>query len=107
VKAVKFRRMTGDRDEVEVPARTVCVAAGTSPNTMYEKEYAGTFQLDAKRQYFQAHSATALGDSFTLAPASGRDPEAFFTSYQGKGRRAVSFYGDNHPYYAGSVVKAM
>src|SRR5262249_33894814 len=30
---------------VELPARTLCVAAGTSPNTIYEKEHPGTFQL--------------------------------------------------------------
>lgn len=120
VKAMKFRRMTGDRDEVELPARTVCVAAGTSPNTMYEKEYEGSFALDAKKQYFQAYEAKVDGERVVLSPSSGRNPEAFFTSYAGdaalrgedgvvSGRRdrAVSFYGDNHPYYAGSVVKAM
>lgn len=32
--------------------------------------------------------------------------QAFFTSYQKDGKH-ISFYGDNHPYYAGSVVKAM
>ena len=37
---------------------------------------------------------------------SERTEEAFFTSYS-RGRRCVSFYGDNHPHYAGSVVKAM
>jgi NAD(P)H-flavin reductase len=104
---MKFQRLTGDRGEVELPARTVCVAAGTSPNTMYEKEYHGTFALDAKGQYFLAHTATIEGDGVALAPAPahGAD-EAFFTSYS-HGNKCVSFYGDNHPYYAGSVVKAM
>ena len=32
--------------------------------------------------------------------------QSFFTSYEKDGKR-VSFYGDNHPHYAGSVVKAM
>jgi NAD(P)H-flavin reductase len=99
-------RLSGDRAEIELPARSVCMAAGTSPNTMYEKEYEGSFALDAKRQYFQAHTATVSGDDVTLAPASGRTDEAFFASYK-KGRHVVSFYGDNHPHYAGSVVKAM
>jgi NADPH-dependent glutamate synthase beta subunit-like oxidoreductase/NAD(P)H-flavin reductase len=107
VKAVKFRKNTGDREEVEIPARTVCVAAGTSPNTMYEKEYEGTFALDAKKQYFQAHTAKLEDGKVVLTPVTGRDPEAFFTSYKGEGRRTVTFYGDNHPVYAGSVVKAM
>ncbi len=52
---MKFVRKDGS--VVELPARTVCVAAGTSPNVTYEKEYQGTFQLDAKGQYFQAHKA--------------------------------------------------
>ncbi|MCA9584947.1 MAG: FAD-dependent oxidoreductase [Myxococcales bacterium] len=103
VKAVKFQR--GDRSVVELPARTVCVAAGTSPNTMYEKEYEGSFALDDKKQYFRAHGASRAGDAIALDPAT-RSDQAFFTSYQRDGR-TVSFYGDNHPYYAGSVVKAM
>lgn len=118
VKAMKFQRTQASEDgaadeEVELPARTVCVAAGTSPNTMYEKEYEGSFALDARGQYFQTHEARLEGDAVVLTPASGA--EAFFTSYArggaGKGegdrRRLVSFYGDNHPHYAGSVVKAM
>ncbi|HUJ15829.1 MAG TPA: FAD-dependent oxidoreductase, partial [Thermoanaerobaculia bacterium] len=45
-------------ETVEVPARCVMVAAGTSPNVIYEKEYPGTFQLDDRRQYFRPHAAT-------------------------------------------------
>jgi NADPH-dependent glutamate synthase beta subunit-like oxidoreductase/NAD(P)H-flavin reductase len=109
IKAVKFVRLSGDRSEVELPARTLCVAAGTSPNTMYEKEYEGTFTLDAKRQYFQVHTADVSGAAVALTPATKNTEEAFFASYAGgpQKRNTVSFYGDNHPYYAGSVVKAM
>jgi NAD(P)H-flavin reductase len=32
--------------------------------------------------------------------------EGFFTSYQ-RGEKRITFYGDNHPIYAGNVVKAM
>ena len=109
IKAVKFVRLGGDRSEVELPCRTLCVAAGTSPNTMYEKEYEGTFALDAKKQYFQVHTADVTGGDIALAPASKNTDEAFFASYVGgpDKKNIVSFYGDNHPYYAGSVVKAM
>jgi NADPH-dependent glutamate synthase beta subunit-like oxidoreductase/NAD(P)H-flavin reductase len=109
IKAVKFVRLAGDRDEVELPARTLCVAAGTSPNTMYEKEYEGSFALDAKKQYFQVHTASVTGGSVELTPATKNTDEAFFASYAGgpEKKNVVSFYGDNHPYYAGSVVKAM
>ncbi|HXF43379.1 MAG TPA: hypothetical protein VNK26_06535, partial [Pyrinomonadaceae bacterium] len=34
------------------------------------------------------------------------DDEAFFTSYNTEGK-FISYYGDNHPKYAGNVVKAM
>ncbi|HEY8073689.1 MAG TPA: FAD-dependent oxidoreductase, partial [Labilithrix sp.] len=91
VKALKFVRLGGDRSEIEMPARTICVAAGTSPNTMYEKEYVGTFALDAKKQYFAAHTALVENGAVKLAPATRLD-EAFFTSYEKDGR-TVSFYG--------------
>ena len=42
-----------DGTTIELPARTVCVAAGTSPNVIYEKEYPGTFELDDRKQYFR------------------------------------------------------
>jgi NAD(P)H-flavin reductase len=40
-----------------------------------------------------------------LRPATELD-NAFFTSYNSNGR-TVTFFGDAHPYYAGSVVRAM
>jgi NADPH-dependent glutamate synthase beta subunit-like oxidoreductase/NAD(P)H-flavin reductase len=92
---------------VELQARTVMIAAGTSPNVIYEKEHAGTFKLDKWKQFFQSHS---LGDQNELIEddEAARD-RGFFTSYQHPSRREklVTFYGDNHPKYAGNVVKAM
>jgi NADPH-dependent glutamate synthase beta subunit-like oxidoreductase/NAD(P)H-flavin reductase len=104
VKAMRFVRHDGT--VVDLPARTVCVAAGTSPNVTYEKEYEGTFKLDARKQFFQGFRAqrNALGEIVLEPVTNARD--GFFTSYL-KGHRTVSFYGDNHPHYAGSVVKAM
>jgi NADPH-dependent glutamate synthase beta subunit-like oxidoreductase/NAD(P)H-flavin reductase len=95
VAEVVFKRASGS--ELKLPARTVCVAAGTSPNTIYEKEYPGTFVLD-KKGFFAPHKATPDG----VVP----DANGFFTSYWKDGK-TVSYYGDNHPKYAGSVVKAM
>jgi NADPH-dependent glutamate synthase beta subunit-like oxidoreductase/NAD(P)H-flavin reductase len=103
VNAVRFRRADGS--SVDIPARTVCVAAGTSPNVIYEKEYPGTFELDDRRQYFRSHAATVDAEGrVSLVPSKPR--EGFFTSYL-RHNRTVSFYGDNHPHYAGSVVRAM
>jgi NADPH-dependent glutamate synthase beta subunit-like oxidoreductase/NAD(P)H-flavin reductase len=88
---------------VTLPARMVLVAAGTTPNIMCEKEAPGHFQLDAKKKFFQPYSAVANGNgAFELKP----DPNGFFTSYQ-DADRLVTYYGDNHPRYAGNVVKAM
>ena len=118
VKAMKFERMThedgklrGSGQFFEVPAKTVCVAAGTSPNVTYEKEYPGTFQLDANRSFFQGFELGEKdAEGFTLTPTVAHDDLAvktgFFTSYRKDGR-FISFYGDNHPTYAGNVVKAM
>ena len=92
----------GPNGTVELPARTILVAAGTSPNVTYEKEQPGTFQLDGKRRFFQGFRADRLDGAVALEP----DPNGFFTSYNKDGR-LVSYYGDNHPMYAGNVVKAM
>ena len=103
VKAVRFERE--DKTTVDLPALTVCVAAGTRPNVIYEREYPGTFQLDDRKQYFRSHKATVDAQgNVSLEPSSAR--EGFFTSYLHEGK-TVSFYGDNHPHYAGSVVRAM
>ena len=67
------------------------------------RERPGTFQLDEKRKFFQPHAIARGGDgAWHLVPAR----EGFFTSYSRDGR-FVTYYGDNHPRYAGNVVKAM
>ena len=84
-------------ETVELPARSVMVAAGTSPNVIYEKEHPGTFKLDKWGQFFQSHGVSG---------AELIEGDGFFTSYQ-RGEKRITFYGDNHPRYAGNVVKAM
>jgi len=117
VRAVVFERMTtvdgklkGSGEKFELPAKTVCVAAGTSPNVTYEKEHPGTFVLDENQEFFKGFEAHASGDGFTLSPVEPKEDLAakvgFLTSYEKDGRY-ISFYGDNHPTYAGNVVKAM
>ena len=91
---------------IRVPARTVCVAAGTKPNTIYERERPGTFSLDDWREFFAPHKVERNGDGeFHLTPAA-KGELGFFTSYEREGR-FITYYGDNHPVYAGNVVKAM
>ncbi len=112
VKALIFERLkhneeTGRFDmtgqTVRIPARTVCVAAGTAPNVIYEKEFPGTFKLDEWRQYFEPHIVEPNGDGKKHVKES---KDGFFTSYEEDGK-FISYYGDNHPVFAGNVVKAM
>jgi NADPH-dependent glutamate synthase beta subunit-like oxidoreductase/NAD(P)H-flavin reductase len=97
-------KLRGSGELITLPARSVCVAAGTSPNVIYEKEYPGTFKLDRWGHFFQGH---ALSESRELVEVDSTKGEVgFFTSYARDGR-FITFYGDNHPVYAGNVVKAM
>ncbi|MDB5390918.1 MAG: glutamate synthase [Planctomycetaceae bacterium] len=104
VSAVKFKRANGM--EVTLPARAVCYAAGTTPNTVCEREAPGSFQLDADEKFFQKHKLVADGEGWKLEAVLEPSREAFMMSYENAGR-FVSFYGDNHPDFAGNVVKAM
>lgn len=88
------------------PARTVCVAAGTAPNVIYERENPGTFKLDEWNQYFAPHKLERNGDGNLHAIPAEKGETGFFTSYESNGK-FISYYGDNHPKYAGNVVKAM
>ena len=91
------------KSTVTLPARSVLVAAGTSPNVTCEKEAPGSFRLDAKKKFFQPHRVERDADGRARL---AEDPSGFFTSYESSGR-FVSYYGDNHPRFAGNVVKAM
>lgn len=114
VAAVRFSRLvkgdngawTDSGESVDLPARSVFVAAGSSPNTVYNREHPGTFEMDGR--YFATYQMTG-DDAFISAPGVGSvkdTPAGFFTSYENAGRR-ISVYGDNHPLFQGSVVKAM
>lgn len=90
---------------IEMPAKSVMVAAGTSPSTIYEKEYPGTFEMDKRKQYFQMYRTTKTENEFDLEIVPYGEV-GFFTSYNKNGK-FITYYGDNHPVYVGSVVKAM
>lgn len=111
LRAVIFEHVTteGGKEKLEIPLRGLFIAAGTSPNTIYEAENPGTFTLDGKFFARFEPDATAASAHFTSHLGDG-EPKisvpAPFTSYAHDGRY-VTFYGDNHPVYAGNVVKAM
>ena len=117
LRAVRFQRMVEEEgkwkatDEViEVPLRSLMVAAGTSPNTLYEEEHPGTFEMQGK--FYKPYVPEWIDSIPDLKPVEEKwpapklSPPAPFTSYQ-RGGRFITFYGDNNPVYAGNVVRAM
>ncbi|MFT5687692.1 MAG: NADPH-dependent glutamate synthase beta subunit-like oxidoreductase/NAD(P)H-flavin reductase [Planctomycetota bacterium] len=113
IEAMQFERQhlndagkwRGTGEMVDLPARSVLVAAGTSPNITYEKEHPGTFKLDKWDWFFEVQR-TEDGSRVPVAGGSDEGGVGFFTSYD-DGEHSISVYGDNHPSYAGNVVKAM
>ncbi len=100
------RRWSDTGETLTLPARSLLIAAGTSPNVIYEREHPGTFEFDEGGQFFQPYRAI-YDDKGSVSFAKGtKDQPGFFTSYHRHGRH-ITFYGDNHPKYAGNVVKAM
>jgi len=104
VEAIVFKKLDGTT--LKLPAKTVCVAAGTSPNTVYEREYPGSFEFDERGSFFKKYKVEKKGSKWTTTPAGPEDVGGFFTSYE-KDQHFVSYFGDNHPDFNGNVVKAM
>ncbi len=92
-------------EEISVPARSILVATGARPNVAYEFEHRGHF--DKQHGHYQTFH-DAGGDLMPVAVAAHCKIDDFgpFTSYGVDGRR-VSFLGDTHPVFHGSVVKAV
>jgi NAD(P)H-flavin reductase len=88
--------------EVVLPARTILVAAGTQPNTVLAREEPQHVHIDGK--YFQAVDENGRN----VTPERITKPSAahVLMSVRADGR-AISFFGDLHPSFAGNVVKAM
>jgi NADPH-dependent glutamate synthase beta subunit-like oxidoreductase/NAD(P)H-flavin reductase len=89
-------------ERMTLPARTILVAAGTQPNTVLGREDPAHVTLDGR--YFQAYDE----DGRPVTPARVAKPEEVHVlmSVMSDGR-AISFFGDLHPSFAGNVVKAM
>lgn len=96
-------RLEGQGEYVELKAKTALVAAGTRANVVYEREHPGTFRLDDRGYFENFRAGRDERGGVRLVPGEGA---GFFTSYESAGR-TVSYYGDAHPRYSGSVVKAM
>lgn len=90
----------GDK-RTTLPARTILMAAGTRPNTVLARED-GAIALHGN--YFQAVD----DDAQPVSPERNSKPNEVrvLMSRRADGR-AMSFFGDLHPSFAGNVVKAM
>ena len=92
-------------EEELLEAATILVATGAKPNVAYEFEYKGTFA----RKKFEYHTFKVAEDDLLPVPRAEHvkaEEIGVFTSYKQDNKR-VSFIGDTHPVFHGSVVKAM
>lgn len=95
---------SSSESEQVLPARSIFVATGARPNIAYEFEHRGS--LHRAGPDYQAFNIQ--GELQPPLPENHAKVENFgaFTSYQDNGHR-VSFLGDTHPVFHGSVVKAI
>ncbi|MDE3061032.1 MAG: pyridine nucleotide-disulfide oxidoreductase, partial [Pseudomonadota bacterium] len=100
-RAINLKKV-GAEQRITLSARTILIAAGTNPNTILRREDPLHFELDGK--YFRAVDE----EGKPVIPERVAKPNAprVLMSIDDQGR-AVSFFGDLHPSYAGNVVKAM
>ena len=106
--AARALRLSSKQDDAQgegdvvLPARSILVAAGTQPNTVLGREEPQHILIDGK--YFQAFDENGQ----KVAPERVTKPSAVHVlmSVRDDGR-AISFFGDLHPSFAGNVVKAM
>ena len=97
-----LRLSSKDRPDIVLPARTILVAAGTQPNTVLGREAPQHVAIDGK--YFQAFDES--GNKVTPERITKPSAAHVLMSLREDGR-AISFFGDLHPSFAGNVVKAM
>ena len=88
--------------DLNFPAKTLLIAAGTARNTSLAEEYTEFFELDSK--YFKL--IDELGNAH-IAEKCTKPSVNHFLTYKDDDGFAISFLGDAHPSYAGNVVKAM
>jgi NADPH-dependent glutamate synthase beta subunit-like oxidoreductase/NAD(P)H-flavin reductase len=88
---------------VELPARTILIAAGTQPNTIAAREDPEHFHLDGR--YFQALDET--GERVQPEKGLAKPEETRVLTWRQADGRAITFFGDLHPSFFGNVVKAM
>jgi hypothetical protein len=89
------------RRSIDLPARTILVAAGTQPNTVLR---ARTPATSTRRQVLPASTRRHSRSSRSAISKPGQADVLLSRRADG---RAISFFGDLHPSFFGNVVKAM
>ena len=92
-------------EEVVIPAKSILVATGAKPNIAYEFEHRGTFHREGME--YQSYELNN-GELEVVHHDHHIKAERFgaFTSYH-KDDHLITFLGDTHPVFHGSVVKAI
>ncbi len=98
---IKLKAAFND-SSVTIPARTILIAAGTSPNTVLHREDPDHFEMDGK--YFKAIDEDG---NITKPERLSKPKDVRVLMSFDEQKRSVSFFGDLHPSFAGNVVKAM
>ncbi len=113
VEAMTFRKQARGSDgkwratgeEVVLPARSILVATGARPNVAYEFEHKGHFVKQSG--HYQTYEHHDGANEKVQVAAHNKVPQfGPFTSYVHDDKR-VSFLGDTHPVFHGSVVGAI
>jgi NADPH-dependent glutamate synthase beta subunit-like oxidoreductase/NAD(P)H-flavin reductase len=99
--AVRFTN--ADKQEVELRAGSVLIAAGTQPNTVLAREEGVALELDGK--YFLACDEDGNPVRPERHASKPKQPDVLL--HRHSDGRFMSFFGDLHPSYFGNVVKAM
>ncbi len=92
-------------EDVTIPARAILVATGARPNVAYEFEHKGHFHKE-RGHYQTYHDVSGALEPTPVSQHCKTNDFGPFTSYGTDGHR-VSFLGDTHPVFHGSVVKAV
>jgi NADPH-dependent glutamate synthase beta subunit-like oxidoreductase/NAD(P)H-flavin reductase len=99
--SISFKNSSGET--ISLKAKSIFVAAGTSPNTVIAREDEYTYKMDGK--YFQA--INEHGEHVKPDYSNSKTNQVNIFLHKTPDNKFISFFGDLHPSYFGNVVKAM
>jgi NADPH-dependent glutamate synthase beta subunit-like oxidoreductase/NAD(P)H-flavin reductase len=100
--AAALRCKKAGHADITLPAKSILVAAGTQPNTVLGREEPDKLKLEGRYYETLDEEGLPVKAEKVAKPKDAR----VLTSFIPDGR-AISFFGDLHPSFAGNVVKAM